>query len=1709
MTDSVVVVTNSSSNIIEIISAGPQGAQGPQGVKGDVGDVNPEMYTLRDQAAASSTSASTSATAANTAKVAAETARTAAQTAQTAAETARTAAQAAQTGAETAQTGAQTAQTAAAASATTATTQASNASTSATTATTKASEAATSASNASASATTATTQAGISTTKAGEAATSATNAATSATNAASSATSASTQATAAAGSATTASNAATTATTQAGIATTKAAEAVVSASDALTNKNLAQSAAATSTSQAASASASATSASASAASAAVSQGSASTSAVTSTAKASEAAASAAAVNAVYGSAASLQTAVQTAQAQASLAQGYAASASSVVQQDLSGITSQALHRSPNAVTSMFIYDTSKDSDGGAWTKKCQQTSWYNEALAGNWLGPQASEFEARAVGATLGSELVSNGDFSGGSTGWTLQTGWSIANGVASVNSAAGGTTNIISTGMTVTVGKIYRVTYTIVSVSGSGIRATLGGFAETNYRAIAGTYTIFVTATTTAGLSITASSTNTVATVDNISVREVTALNTASNDYFQLTTDGKFYRLWKNLIRYSAEFDNGWWVKDNVSVSANVTSAPDGSNTADALIENTASSTHTIAIAPVLATMPCTYSVYLKPNGRSWVRLFVFQSGITTNSVWFNVSTGAIGTTSAGASNISIVSAGNGWYRCSFTFLPVSYAAASAYVALANADGAASYTGDGTSGIYVWGAQLEYGSTVTTYEAKVADITTTEIFRGNKADFPKLAGIVAEAGNVNIYDLTEPGRPMWMRFVADPSNMVRDTITCCAANNGIMVAGASTRCMTSINFASESGFLFWTSQNFAGDYRGTVAQRNALVSYLQPSTRYGFVASTTINSVAMTVLPDAPMDPATGLRVPTIAVGTASGVSVIKHNGTVVNSSSTLGVGSLSFMGRSLVTNRDTTNSVVNIYNDVNNLTSSFTQSVQYQAANSVPRQSDGTIRMTSSPDRILLGRSLIAPGGATLIRPDRNNVTRALMSEIRNNFNTGWMTGDIRRTYMSDTTIGNLVDADLVSNTDFSSGQTGWNVSSASFTLTGDGWARVERTSAGFGTFSISRDVSAIVSGKWVRISYKLRNATATAVRAYVYNGTTVANICVTTPTQTAGTYTAYGYCPAGQTYSFGVISGGGNLGDVFEIDDLSIKETVGDVSYKAQIAPVTGTLSRAQLASGTSLVGYSGWSASNYLREPYSADLDFGTGEFTASAWVNVPATLPDASFPIIGSELIVNGDFASGTTGWTVPAGWTVASGVASVAGSNASLIASGSPVVASRIYRVEFDVSAYSTGTLYVRIGQGAALTTTGNGRKVFLLQATNTTGVEFYGGVPTLSLDNISVREVGPACIFDRAFSSGARIRLGVTGSGLLTAEAYDGTTTRTVTTTTAYNNATWLKARVRYTTDGSLAITVNGREVAATRGTPLLTMNNSSAVLTIGNSYALDAPFPGSIALLKLGATVPTTEQGLFMYEQEKQLFRAGALSVLPDSSTVLDLSYDDATDRWVAVSGTNESYWTGLVRNSVTAVPAGTYTRVIAASGVELVSRITANPGVDVSIPAYGLRSEMINKAEAAARLGKEPVIYDFVGGFTGNITTGSTAIASVAGLTYPTSYIGARISGTGIPTNATVVAVFGTTIYISAAATATTTGLSISFLDFILPAGMETKTVMSAGTVKQEGSTKDYTRLYDGFVETIRFGTAPGVTTWVQIQAQRSAS
>jgi hypothetical protein len=181
--------------------------------------------------------------------------------------------------------------------------------------------------------------------------------------------------------------------------------------------------------------------------------------------------------------------------------------------------------------------------------------------------------------------------------------------------------------------------------------------------------------------------------------------------------------RTWRrNLLTYSEQFDNAAWTKLQSSVTANSATAPDGTTTADSLIEDSSTNTHLVLQIPsgVSANTVFTMSVYVKPNGRNWIRLVENNgSGI---AAYFDIQNGALGTVLGGTTAISSV--GNGWYRCSIRGTTgAAQTSINFNIRLANANGGESYTGNGTSGVFIWGAQVELG-TSTDYQP-ITDFNT------------------------------------------------------------------------------------------------------------------------------------------------------------------------------------------------------------------------------------------------------------------------------------------------------------------------------------------------------------------------------------------------------------------------------------------------------------------------------------------------------------------------------------------------------------------------------------------------------------------------------------------------------------------------------------------------------------------------------------------------------------------------------------------------------------------------------------------------------------------------------------------------------------------------------------------------------------------------------------------------------------------------
>lgn len=167
------------------------------------------------------------------------------------------------------------------------------------------------------------------------------------------------------------------------------------------------------------------------------------------------------------------------------------------------------------------------------------------------------------------------------------------------------------------------------------------------------------------------------------------------------------------NLVPYSQTLINSNWRKQYATVEESGRKSPDGENPAYRIQENTSFTSHYIVPNPVISTeigRTYTMSAFLKAGERKWAYFNV--NGLT---VHFDLTEGIVGNKSSIFSSALVQKGNNGWFRCIATFityLPYTFTV----IGLEEQNGRQFYRGDGSSGIYAWGVQVEKGVTATSY---------------------------------------------------------------------------------------------------------------------------------------------------------------------------------------------------------------------------------------------------------------------------------------------------------------------------------------------------------------------------------------------------------------------------------------------------------------------------------------------------------------------------------------------------------------------------------------------------------------------------------------------------------------------------------------------------------------------------------------------------------------------------------------------------------------------------------------------------------------------------------------------------------------------------------------------------------------------------------------------------------------------------------
>ena len=380
---------------------------------------------------------------------------------------------------------------------------------------------------------------------------------------------------------------------------------------------------------------------------------------------------------------------------------------------------------------------------GAWYDPSDLTTLFQDSAGATPVtaaGQSVGLLLDKSQGLVLGPELVTNGDFSGGATGWTLAASATVSGGALNVNSVT--TENFcVSTGVIPATSRTYLISFDVTRTSGA-FSVFVGQVAAANQ--------LFGTQVNTGGAKrgyvlygLPGGASNTiifraeggfVGSIDNVSVRELPGNHATQSNAAQRPTYGVVPATGRrNLLTFSEQFDNAAWPKLSATVSANAATAPDGTTTADNLVETATTAGHGFQfLSAYTGTGQRTNSIYVKANGRNRVALgFSTSGGVIANlSAVFDIANGTIITPpNPIEGSATITSDGSGWFRISVTLL-LGGASTDRFAlnTLRDSDTApVSYLGDGTSGVLVWGAQGETGTTATAYQRVVSAFDVTE----------------------------------------------------------------------------------------------------------------------------------------------------------------------------------------------------------------------------------------------------------------------------------------------------------------------------------------------------------------------------------------------------------------------------------------------------------------------------------------------------------------------------------------------------------------------------------------------------------------------------------------------------------------------------------------------------------------------------------------------------------------------------------------------------------------------------------------------------------------------------------------------------------------------------------------------------------------------------------------------------------------------
>ena len=216
------------------------------------------------------------------------------------------------------------------------------------------------------------------------------------------------------------------------------------------------------------------------------------------------------------------------------------------------------------------------------------------------------------------------------------------------------------------------------------------------------------------------------------------------------------------NFILNSTDLSQNTWIDNQTSTTANATTAPDGSNNAIKLVPNATNTFHylnqTSFISVTSGSVVC-FSIYVKRAGYDYV-LFNTSVGSSSGNAGpvIDLVNGVVDSHYTATYDVKVEDAGNDWWRVSFFYVTNSTGTKIDFNVLPTSSVSA-YSGDQTSGIFLWGCQLEQGLVST----DVITTTTSSVTVGITDDLPRVdysgggcPSLLLEGGRTNLVTNSE-----------------------------------------------------------------------------------------------------------------------------------------------------------------------------------------------------------------------------------------------------------------------------------------------------------------------------------------------------------------------------------------------------------------------------------------------------------------------------------------------------------------------------------------------------------------------------------------------------------------------------------------------------------------------------------------------------------------------------------------------------------------------------------------------------------------------------------------------------------------------------------------------------------------------------------------------------------------------------------------